>query len=148
MGGGHREDIGNATTSRNDIDPYRRDRDVRAGGLPEQLRRETRLRADQLRSARLFLQQKLSPVGKTPADQSAAGRSGRFSRASRESIARNLASNCSGGVAPICARATSRPAPGSQSQMTALRHLRTFVSDAAKAGSRTPFAALHSQLGE
>ena len=51
----HARTIGNATTSRSNIDPYRRDRDVRAGGLPEQHRRETWLRAAQLLGARLIL---------------------------------------------------------------------------------------------
>jgi hypothetical protein len=51
--GGDREDFENATTSRSDSDPSRRDR-LRAGRLPEH-RWETWLCAEHLRSAGLIL---------------------------------------------------------------------------------------------
>jgi hypothetical protein len=49
------QEIEDATASRNDNNPYRRGRDVRAGGLPEQHRGQTRLRANQLLGAWLIL---------------------------------------------------------------------------------------------
>ena len=55
MGEGYREEIGDTTTSRSDSDSDRLDRDVRAGWLPEQHRREAGLRAEQLLGSRLIL---------------------------------------------------------------------------------------------